>query len=171
MITLDLPDPTPMLRERAIGLTHNREDAEDLLQNVLMRLFIKRDRYEERGQRGGYVAVMMRHEWTQMLRKRKCRPQFVHLHTVGGKQDPHSRREEFIATIPDEEPEDQSLGDELQGAVDSLLECYRVVVQLVHIEGKSYEEAAQILEIPVGTIRSRLNRAAKAMRRHLEARR
>ncbi|MBI2169330.1 MAG: sigma-70 family RNA polymerase sigma factor [Actinobacteria bacterium] len=69
------------------------------------------------------------------------------------------------------EPESQVVGPildaELQTALDALPPAFRIVLQLVDVEGMRYQEAAELLDVPVGTIMSRLHRARNRVRRAL----
>ena len=75
-------------------------------------------------------------------------------------------------TDPGPSPEDYAERDELRDAIQSSLmalpEHYRLVAQLVDVEGLSYEEAADVLDVPTGTIKSRLARARDALRNSLQ---
>jgi RNA polymerase sigma-70 factor (ECF subfamily) len=71
------------------------------------------------------------------------------------------------APQPQDEVETRELGDAIQVALQRLDLKYRAVTALVDVEGFSYEEAADILKIPVGTVKSRLARARLALRAYL----
>jgi len=69
---------------------------------------------------------------------------------------------------PEEQVEQSDLIDAIQNSLDALPEHYRLVAQLVDVEGLSYEEAATALDLPVGTVKSRLARARNALRESLQ---
>ena len=69
---------------------------------------------------------------------------------------------------PEEQAERSDLADAIQNSLDALPEHYRLVAQLVDVEGLSYEEVAAILDVPTGTVKSRLARARDALRTSLQ---
>jgi len=69
---------------------------------------------------------------------------------------------------PEEQVEQSDLIDAIQNSLDALPEHYRLVAQLVDVEGLSYEEAATASDLPVGTVKSRLARARNALRESLQ---
>ena len=87
-------------------------------------------------------------------------------------QDGEEMEPAYWLTDPEPSPEDQAERSDLVNAIQSSLEAlpehYRLVAQLVDVEGLSYEEAANVLEVPTGTIKSRLARARDALRVSLQ---
>jgi RNA polymerase sigma-70 factor (ECF subfamily) len=69
---------------------------------------------------------------------------------------------------PEEQAERSAVVDAIQASLEALPEHYRLVAQLVDVEGLSYEEAADVLDVPTGTIKSRLARARDALRSSLQ---
>jgi len=69
---------------------------------------------------------------------------------------------------PEEQAERSDLVNAIQSSLEALPEHYRLVAQLVDVEGLSYEEAADALEVPTGTVKSRLARARDALRASLQ---
>ena len=140
----------------ALALSGSHHDAQDVVQDACLRL-LARPRHLEPGHERGYLFVAVRHAWIDRLRGRATRPQGVALDT-----DSHA----FASTRPEL--------DELLDAkrvfahIAELSEPYRVVVAAVDVAGLSYAEAAELIDVPVGTIMSRLHRGrsrvAAAMR-------
>ncbi|MGB7876144.1 MAG: sigma-70 family RNA polymerase sigma factor [Anaerolineales bacterium] len=69
---------------------------------------------------------------------------------------------------PEERAERSDMADAIQASLEALPEHYRLVAQLVDVEGLSYEEAADVLDVPTGTVKSRLARARDALRNSLQ---
>lgn len=69
---------------------------------------------------------------------------------------------------PEEQAERSDMADAIQTSLEALPEHYRLVAQLVDVEGLSYEEAADVLDVPTGTVKSRLARARDALRNSLQ---
>lgn len=79
-----------------------------------------------------------------------------------------TRQVEDPSPTPDRIAEDHERRDVLQNAIASLPDYQRAMIVLYHTEGKSYEEIAQALDLPVGTVKSRLNRARLFLREKLQ---
>jgi RNA polymerase sigma-70 factor (ECF subfamily) len=150
----------------ARSLTRRDADAEDLVQDTLVRAYRAIDRFDGRYPRSWLLTILRN---TNINNTRKKRPELV--------RDPDD------PTIPDEADTSPSSADPERAAIDAsidpvLVDAYhalpkkfRDAVELVDIDGLTYQEAAGLLGIPVGTVMSRLHRARTRMRKHLEARR
>ncbi len=82
-----------------------------------------------------------------------------------------SRQVESDAPGPEAEAETNERNDVLESAIMTLPDYQRLMVLLYHTEGLSYEEIAEALSLPIGTVKSRLNRARLLLRERLQARR
>nr|AIA15056.1 RNA polymerase sigma factor, sigma-70 family [uncultured bacterium] len=78
------------------------------------------------------------------------------------------RQIEDTSPTPDRVAEDHERRDMLQGAITTLPDYQRAMIVLYHTEGKSYEEIAEMLSLPLGTVKSRMNRARLMLREKLE---
>ncbi|MFV1989644.1 MAG: sigma-70 family RNA polymerase sigma factor [Acidimicrobiales bacterium] len=137
----------------------NSADAEDLVQDTLLRAYRAVDRFDGRYPRAWLLTILRN---TQINRARKRTPDLL--------DDPDmtlGRLESDSSESPEASVVDTQFEAELSAALDALPEKFRVVVDLVDIGGASYQEAAAVLELPVGTIMSRLPRARKRMRAQL----
>lgn len=139
----------PALRRYAHGLTGNRDEAEDLFQATLLRA-IEHER-QWRGENGrAWLYAIMTNLDRNRLRGRARQPALY----------PISETTE----LPDETvPPDPLLQNTLMRALDTLNPQSRAVLLLVAIEGCAYAEVASILDIPVGTVMSRLSRARRQL--------
>jgi RNA polymerase sigma-70 factor (ECF subfamily) len=154
-----LPE-TELLLRVANSLTRNRADAEDLVQDTLLRAFRAIDRFDGRYPRAWLLTILRN---THINRNRRRRPELL--------RDPERATDRMISEVSDERPDaivDASIDGEIIGALDALDESFRRVVQLVDMNGLTYAEAAQVLDIPVGTVMSRLHRARTRIRDRLE---
>ena len=144
-------DALPRVRRFAMSLTGNRDDADDLLQSTVERVL-------GRGLPEGadvlrWMFRVARNLWIDEVRSRRVR------------LDAAGRRE------PEDEVsvggEDAAIGRlqmrEIDDAMAALPEDQRALLSLVAVEGLTYREAAEVLEIPIGTVMSRLARARAAM--------
>ena len=146
----------------ARSITRNPTDAEDLVQDTMLRAYRGIGRFDGRHPRAWLLTIMRN---AQINRVRRKRPELL--------RDPDATMER----LADEGSED--VGPETQviergydaaveAAVDALPEKFRAVVELVDIQALSYQEAAEILDVPTGTVMSRLHRARTRIRKHLE---
>lgn len=156
-----LPEIDVMLRV-ARSLTRNRADAEDLVQDTLVRAYKAIDRFDGRFPRAWLLTILRN---TNINRNRRRRPELL--------RDPDTQLERVVAE-PEEadalRPDrfiDLELDAALEDALATLTEPFAQVVELVDIDGLAYAEAAEVLDVPIGTVMSRLHRARKKLRDQL----
>ncbi len=147
----------------AFSITRNNADAEDLVQDTLLRAYRAIDRFDGRHPRAWLLTIMRN---AQINRVRRKRPELL--------RDPDTTMGRVADESADGEGADRRLLDRtLDAAVETayldLPEKFREVIDLVDLSGLSYLETADILDVPVGTIMSRLHRARKRVRDHLES--
>jgi RNA polymerase sigma-70 factor (ECF subfamily) len=156
-----LPEVEVLLRV-ALTLTAQPADAEDLVQETLLRAFRAIDRFDGAHPRAWLLTIMRNAE---VNRHRRRRPQLL--------DDPDADMERLIAADLSPTPEEIVVGASFDAVVDAALAAlpiaHRQVVALVDIDGLSYAEAARVLDIPEGTVMSRLHRARKRIRTRLAA--
>lgn len=156
-----LPEVDVLLRV-ARTLTSQPADAEDLVQDTLLRAYRAIDRFDGKHPRAWLLTIMRRAE---INRHRRRRPHLL--------DDPDADLDRLSTTGPAGSPEEVVVGEAFDEVVDASLRAlpdkHRQVVQLVDIDGLTYAEAAQLLEIPEGTVMSRLHRARKRIRARLAA--
>jgi len=141
---------TPHLRAFAKSLAGDRDRADDLVQDTLLRAWLYRDRFEPGTNLQAWLITMLRNLFYSEYRKR--RPE---VEDVDGL---------YAATLatPAEQPGCVELAD-LRSALMGLPDEQRETVLLVGAEGYGYEEAAVICGIKIGTIKSRVNRARRRL--------
>jgi len=152
----------------AFRLAGNYEDAQDLVQDTLFEAFRHFDRFEPGTRFDRWLYRIMTNRHIDKVRKHS------RMKVVSLDQPPEDGEGTPLAwDIPDEseDPERVCLGDELeepiQKALDELPPEYRSTIMLVDLEGFSYEEASRVLQCPIGTVRSRLNRGRRLLREKL----
>jgi len=147
----------PYLRRYARALTRNAADADDLVQTALMRGIVNMDRFEQGTNLRAWLLTIMHNVFIDGVRKAKRA------------RDADESAESMMSglyTRPNQ-VESLQLGD-LQQAMERLPEEQRTTLILVALEDMSYEEAAKVTGVPVGTVRSRLSRARHALIRMVD---
>lgn len=137
-------------------LTGNRADAQDLVQDVLLRVRRGLRTYEP-GSLEGWLSRIATNAFLDEVRRRKRRP---------ADPFPEDEPERILPTsgAPDDTLAAERLPDDVQAAISSLAPDYRAAVVLSDVVGLSYQEIADQLEIPVGTVRSRIHRGRARLR-------
>jgi RNA polymerase sigma factor (sigma-70 family) len=144
----------PRVRRFAVSLTGNRHDADDLLQNTVERVL--QGKVPDGAQVLKWMFRVCRNLWIDELRSREVR----------GRAATTLAEESEDAGYPASagaSPVDAVYLEQVQAAAATLSEEQRAVLSLVAIEGFSYREAAETLEVPIGTVMSRLARARAAL--------
>jgi RNA polymerase sigma-70 factor (ECF subfamily) len=144
-------------------LTGQPADAEDLVQETLLRAYRSMDRFDGQHPRAWLLTILRNAEHN---RHRCRRPHLLDdpdqaLDTLCDQHGDNGNPEHVIV--------DRCFAAEVEDAFTALPDKYRQVVAIVDVEGLGYADAAEALDIPVGTVMSRLHRARKRIRRHLTA--
>ena len=153
-----LPEIEVLLRV-AYSLTRNHAEAEDLVQDTLLRAYRAIDGFDGRYPRAWLLTILRN---THINRNRRRRPELL--------RNPNAATDRMISAASHERTDagvDDEIDVEIIRALDSLDEPFRHVVELVDIDGLSYAEAAEVLDVPVGTVMSRLHRARSRIRDRL----
>ncbi len=144
----------------ARSMTRHDADAEDLVQDTMLRAFRAIERFDGRHPRAWLMTIMRN---AQINRVRRRRPSLLN--------DPDVT--EAGPTDPDDGPEalvvDQGFDALVETAYQDLPDTFRGVIDLVDLAGLSYQEAAAVLDIPQGTVMSRLHRGRGRIRESLRA--
>lgn len=144
----------PRLRRFARSLTHHREDADDLVQVAVERALRALDQYEPGTRLDSWMFRIMKNAWIDEQRARGRRAEVL-APEEAGEQVGVSETGRHIARLS------------VQAAMTRLPEEQRLVVSLVLVEGLPYKEAAAVLEVPIGTVTSRLARAKDTLQQLL----
>ncbi len=155
------------LKTFAFHLTYNEEDADDLIQETYMKAFKFMDKFEEGTNAKAWLFKILKNAYINEYRKKAKSPKKVDVADVGMVQTAENINERLNADLRDDIYVNE-MGDEVTRALDKLPEDFRTVILLCDIEGFSYEEMSKIIDIPIGTIRSRLFRARNALKELLK---
>jgi RNA polymerase sigma-70 factor (ECF subfamily) len=149
----------------ALRLTRNPDDAQDLTQDALIRAYASFDRFTPGSNFRAWSLRIMTNLYISQRRKKTV----VRVDATGEsdclEQNPVSRDNRY--SEPDTALFENALDEEIELALGRLSAGLRAAVLLVDVDEMTYEEASQALGIPVGTIRSRLNRGRELLREYL----
>ncbi|MGI6358752.1 MAG: sigma-70 family RNA polymerase sigma factor [Bacillota bacterium] len=154
----------------ALRLTGEQQDAYDLAQEVFLKVYRYLAQFRSQSTFSTWLYRIVTNSFYDEMRKKKRRPTVV----VSLDETIETSDGEITRELPssDSGPEELSLQHELQQLVQqalrSLPEDYRVVLVLRDLESHSYDEIAQILDLNLGTVKSRISRARLALRKLLQ---
>jgi RNA polymerase sigma-70 factor (ECF subfamily) len=146
-------------------LTGNYNDSQDLAQEVFIKAYSSIKTFKNQSDFGTWLHRIAVNTWINIQRKRKRRQEVsidAPLKTENGEE--MSREIPSLEATPLETVESKELNALVNKAIQQLSYEHRAVLVLREIEGYSYEEIAQIMDCSIGTVRSRINRARKAMK-------
>jgi len=156
------------LYKTALRMTRSVEESEDLLQETYLKAFRHYGRFEEGTNLKAWLFRIMKNTYINWYRKRRSQPLHVEFDEL---------QEGFEANLPDAtltddlSPEsvmiDAQVDAEVRETLLSLPHDYKMAVLLVDLQGMSYQETADLLGVPVGTVMSRLYRGRKKLERSL----
>ncbi|GAB5552816.1 MAG: sigma-70 family RNA polymerase sigma factor [Saprospiraceae bacterium] len=152
----------------AYHLTYNEEDANDLVQEAYFKAYKSIHRYQEGTNAKAWLFRILRNIFINEYRKKVNRPTKVDYEEV---INYHVEEDTNYSSYMDlrEEMFQGMIGDEVTMAINALPVDFRVVILLCDIEDFKYEEISSILDIPIGTVRSRLHRARNLLKEKLSA--
>ncbi len=154
-----------LLYNYSLRMTNSPADAEDLLQETYLKAYRFWDKYEKGTNIRAWLFRIMKNSYINRYRKETKEPNFVDFDEV--EEFAPVAREYAGTTGGVQEAFGNLLGDDVAEAIASLPDDFRTVVILCDIEGLTYEEIADFVECPVGTVRSRLHRGRKLLRAQL----
>ena len=153
----------------ALRMTRNPQDAEDLVQETMLRAYRAFDRFEAGTNLKAWLFRILTNAYINTYRKRQREPQKVSADEVEEfdlYQELKNHDTQFEAT-PESIVLDSLVDSDIIDAIDDLPEQFRLAVVLSDIEGFSYAEMAEIMDVPMGTVMSRLHRGRKALQKRL----
>jgi RNA polymerase sigma-70 factor (ECF subfamily) len=150
----------------AYHLTQQEEDANDLVQDTFLKAYRFIESYERGTNAKAWLFKILKNSFINEYRRKTNQPAKTDFEDYVAYQD-----SEEAAHIGDLDLRDDlfksMIGDEITRALVSLPVDFRTILLLCDVEGFSYEEIAKIIDIPIGTVRSRLHRARNLMKEKL----
>ncbi len=168
--TSDAMQYAPQLFSTALRMTRNRADAEDLVQETYIKGWRSFHTFQEGTNLRAWLFRIMTNTYINKYNAQKRKGTEVELDDVE-ELFLYKRLGSIDQSQLSSSAEDQMLDlftdDEVKGALESLPEDFRIPVLLSDVDGFAYKEIAEMLEIPIGTVMSRLHRGRKAMQKML----
>jgi RNA polymerase sigma-70 factor (ECF subfamily) len=158
----------PNLYSAALRLTRNPTDAEDLVQETFLRAYRGFASFQEGTNLRAWLYRILTNSFINTYRKKQREPVTVEgpddvdewylFDRLGSRNVQTSAESEVLDRIPDED---------VKKALEALPEGFRMAVLLADVEGFSYKEIAEIMDVPIGTVMSRLPRGRRALEKGL----
>jgi RNA polymerase sigma-70 factor, ECF subfamily len=154
----------------ALRMTRNPADAEDLVQETYLKAYRAYNTFQEGTNLKAWLYKILTNTFINSYRSRKRRPEQTEFdegedlylfRRLGGLEAARSGRS------AEEEVMDHFTEDDVKAAVEALPEQFRMAVLLADVEGFSYKEIADILDVPIGTVMSRLHRGRRSLQKAL----
>ena len=164
---------TDRLYGTALRLTRNPEDAEDLVAETVVKAWARLGELRDRQAFEAWLLRILNNTFVSEWRHRRASPEVTLCAEEQGADGPFSLFDTVHQPLlqwwskPEESLVAGLLREDLDRALDALPDAYRVAVVLVDVQGYSYPEAAEVLGVPIGTVRSRLSRARSQLQRAL----
>ena len=143
----------------ALRMTQHKQDAEDLTQEAVLRAYRFLTKFEEGTNFKAWIMAILRNVFINEYRRKTKEPQKIEFEKV----------EDFI-TIPEiSGVQEEIFTENIKSSIDKLPEELRTTIILFYAEDFSYKEIAKIMDVPVGTVMSRLYTAKQSLKRQLSA--
>jgi RNA polymerase sigma-70 factor, ECF subfamily len=158
------------LYSAALRMTRNPADAEDLLQETLLKAYRGYHTFKAGTNLKAWLYRILTNTFINLYRQRSRRPTEVEL---GELEDLYIYKRladgatAGAAPSAEEEALDRFVDEDVKAAVEALPEIFRIPVLLADVDGFSYKEIAEIMDVPMGTVMSRLHRGRKALQKAL----
>jgi RNA polymerase sigma-70 factor (ECF subfamily) len=160
----------PALYTAALRMTRNPADAEDLVQETFLKAYRAFGSFQEGTNLKAWLYRILTNTFINSYRAAKRRPEKADVEDI---EDLYLYKRLGDLTAPNagRSAEDELLeritDDEVKRAIESLPDAFRIAVLLADVEGFSYKEIADITEVPIGTVMSRIHRGRRALQKAL----
>lgn len=152
----------------AFRLTFDEDDAKDLVQETYLKAFRFINSFQQGTNAKAWLFRILKNSFINDFRKRSKEPSKVDYQEVETFYNSEDADVSITTDLRVETVQDM-IGDEVSNALNSLAVDFRTVIILCDLEGFTYEEMAKILDIPIGTVRSRLHRARNLLKEKLQS--
>jgi RNA polymerase sigma factor (sigma-70 family) len=155
------------LKTFAYHLAYNEDDANDLVQETYLKAYRFIDKYREGTNAKAWLFKILKNAYINEYRKKSKRPTKVDFEEIVAY---HDTDDDSVTGYMDLRAEifQYMMGDEVTIAINALPLDFRTVILLCDVEGFTYEEISKIIDVPIGTVRSRLFRARNLLKSKLK---
>src|SRR4051812_25994226 len=152
-------------------MVRDREKSEDLTQETFIKVLNAIDRYDPTYKFSSWIFKIAHNTSLDHLRKKE--PQTLSMHgSPNAKTESEIEASSITPESMDENPEEytssKELGSVIDKAISRLRPEYRTAIILCHVEGRPYEEIAEIMDVPLGTVKTYIHRARNELKKQLE---
>lgn len=151
----------------ALRLTQNQQDSEDLVQDTYLKAYQFFHRFEPGTNFKAWIFKILMNTFINRYHKKMRTPQSIQFEKVEYTVESDASPEEFYLLMKNQERFKELFTDEVVLAVDQMPENYKVAVLLCDLEEFSYKEISDMLDIPIGTVMSRISRGRKFLQKAL----
>jgi RNA polymerase sigma factor (sigma-70 family) len=151
----------------AYRITFDEASAKDLIQDTYYKAFRFIESFHEGTNAKAWLFRILKNNFINEFRKKNKEPSMVDYQDVETYYNSDDVNEVITSDLRVEVLQDM-IGDEISNALNALAVDFRIVIILCDLEGFTYEEMSKILDIPIGTVRSRLHRARNLLRYRLK---
>jgi RNA polymerase sigma-70 factor (ECF subfamily) len=160
----------PSLYTAAMRMTRRKQDAEDLVQETYLKAYRAYGSFESGTYLKAWLYRILTNTYINSYRRQQRRPEetdvediedlylYHRLHSSDGGRSGRSAEDEVLDRFTDED---------VKAAIEALPEAFRMAVILADVEGFSYKEIAEITDVPIGTVMSRIHRGRRALQKTL----
>ncbi|UXX79991.1 sigma-70 family RNA polymerase sigma factor [Reichenbachiella carrageenanivorans] len=149
-------------------LTYDEDDAKDLVQDTFMKSYRFINSFQQGTNAKAWLFRIMKNSFINDFRKKSKQPTKVDYQEVEGYYNSEGTQKAVTTDLRIDTVKNL-IGDEITNALAALDIDFRTVIILCDLEGFTYEEMAKILDIPIGTVRSRLHRARNLLKEKLQS--
>ena len=151
----------------AYRITNDEDSAKDLIQDTFYKAFKFINSFQKGTNAKAWLFRILKNSFINEFRKKNKEPSMIDYQEVETYYNSDDVNEVITPDLRVEFLQDM-IGDEVSNALNALAVDFRIVIILCDIEGFTYEEMSKILDIPIGTVRSRLHRARNLLRQKLQ---
>ncbi len=152
----------------AYRLTYDEDDAKDLVQDTFLKSYRFINSFQKGTNAKAWLFRILKNSFINDFRKKSKQPSKVDYQEVENFYNSDKTNTEITTDLRVDTVKNM-MGDEISNALNALAVDFRTVIILCDLEGFTYEEMAKILDIPIGTVRSRLHRARALLKEKLQS--
>jgi len=156
-----------VLYQAALRMTRNPADADDLVQETYLKAYRSFHQFEAGTNIKAWLYRILTNTFLTSYRSKKRGLEYVHIENMEGLSFYQDLGQAALPASPESIVLDRIPDASVREALDALSDTYRLPILLADVEGFSYKEIAEILDVPIGTVMSRLHRGRRLLKKGL----